>query len=68
MLIVEKFLSCDGGPGGEVAGGCLGEYGVDMRDKSGSQHRADAKAEGWHTNGTQDFCPVCWKANKKVKQ
>ena len=67
MLIVERFLSCDGGPGGKVAGGCWGEYGVDSRDNSAKQHRADAKAAGWHTSGADDVCPSCWEARKKEK-
>lgn len=53
-LIIESFLSCDGG--------CNTNYGVDCRSYNGKQHRSSAKKAGWGYYGGKDYCPECYRA------
>lgn len=60
MIVTESFLICDG---------CGETFGVDNRHKSGTQHRVDAKKEGWKLivrDGSKygDYCPECLIQNK----
>ena len=67
MLAIQRFLICDGAFG-EQELDCYENYGVDNPSFPTALHRKGAKAEGWHTNGTHDFCPVCWAARKEIKK
>ena len=63
MIVVETFLSCDG---------CGKNYGVDMRNRSGTQHRKSARSEGWRLVvgvgfNYGDYCPECLAENKHKK-
>ncbi len=51
MIVVETFLICDGG--------CVRNYGVDTRGKTGKQHRESAKLDGWAVIKGKDYCPMC---------
>lgn len=62
-LVVEKFLICDG---------CGEAFGVDNQQRSGAQHRKDAKQIGWKLivgDGYKygDYCQKCVKEQKYKK-
>ena len=61
MLIVERFLVCNGENCGE-------NFGVDSRDSSMLELRESSKDAGWHTNGTHDWCEECWEKIKKARR
>jgi len=55
-LVVERFLMCDD---------CGETFGVDNRSFSTRMQRQSSKENGWHTNGTHDYCPECYKKRKE---
>lgn len=54
MVVVERFLVCDG-----MYGMCGDNYGVDNRHYTAKQHRKSAKDNGWVFIKGKDYCPVC---------
>jgi len=66
MLIVERFLSCDGKEGKRGVN-CHDNFGVDCRNFSTKQQRLNAKKNGWHSDGVHDWCPFCWDAKNKKR-
>lgn len=59
--VIETFLLCDG-----KGGACGRTYGVDDRNSNASQHRRDAKEDGWIYSGGKDFCNECKPRKPKV--
>ena len=49
-LITERFLLCDEYYCGEM-------FGVDMRHRTGKEHRDFAKSNGWTYRNGKDYCP-----------
>lgn len=59
--VIETFLMCDGD-----GGKCGRTFGVDSRNYNASQHRVDAKINGWRYSGGFDYCPDCKKRKPEV--
>jgi hypothetical protein len=57
-LVIETFLICDT---------CRTMFGFDSRHRTGTEHRIDAKEEGWRYSGNKDYCPRCVKKTKDGK-
>jgi|GEM_PF-6411148 len=59
--VIETFLLCDGNNGR-----CGRTFGVDNRNANATQHRIDAKANGWTYSGGLDYCDQCKKRKPKL--
>lgn len=58
--VIETFLLCDGDNGR-----CGRTFGVDNRNANATQHRKDAKINGWTYSGGLDYCDQCKKRKPK---
>lgn len=49
-IVIETFLMCDV---------CNETFGVDNRERTGTEHRKKAKLNGWQYSNNIDQCPNC---------
>lgn len=60
-LVVERYLICNGGD-------CtVNTASGDKGHPNGFILRIEAKKSGWHSDGTNDYCPKCWAKRGETK-
>jgi len=57
-LVIETFVMCDS---------CGNNFGIDNRQRNGTQQRNAAKQHGWIYSGNKDLCNNCRPKRKDGK-